>query len=242
MNLARPWETRLAWALRIAILLTAIGEMVAGDLAYGLFCVAALALTLMPAVMARSSHVSLPFEVELVLLWLLVTDMIFGYLLGLYLTIPWFDKVLHLSNSVLLGMVAFLAVYVLHFTGRTRQHAVIDGLAILLLTLGLGALWEIGEYGIDALLHRATQGSPALNPLDDTMVDLMLDGLGGLLGAVLGPLYMRRSRRSRRRIQAFAEAVTRRERLGGDVACGPERAPAPRGAAAGAGTSLAARE
>lgn len=208
-----PWEIRLAWALRAAVLLTAIGHMLLGDVAYGAFCVAALAITMAPALLAWSSQVNLPLEIEFILLWLLVTDMTLGNLLGLYVTIPWFDKVLHLGNSVLLGLVAFLAVYVLHFTGRIRQHAVIDGLAILLVTLGLGALWEIGEYTTDVLLHRATQGSPALSPLDDTMVDLMLDGAGGILAAVLGPLYMRRSKRSRRRIETFAEAVSRRERL-----------------------------
>lgn len=71
-----------------------------------------------PAWMARSSAVNLPVELEIVLLWWLVADMTLGRLAGLYDTSAWFDKALHLGNSVLLGMLGFLAVYVLHFTGR----------------------------------------------------------------------------------------------------------------------------
>ena len=51
-------------------------------------------------------------------------------------------------------------------------------------------------------------------PLDDTMFDLALDGIGGLLAAIIGPIYMRRSGRSRLRVQAFAELMeTKGERI-----------------------------
>ena len=85
------------------------------------------------------------------------------------------DKVLHLGSSALLGMVAFLAVYMLHFIGRSRIHP-----------------W-----------------------------DLILDGAGGLPGALFGPLYMRHSRESRRRIEAFAELLED----GGDAAGATPHAP-----------------
>ena len=52
----------------------------------------------------------------------------------------WFDKLLHFGNSVLIGLVAFLVVYALRFTGRLRTSAVVDAVVILLLSLGIGAL------------------------------------------------------------------------------------------------------
>lgn len=121
--------------------------------------------------------------------------------------VRWYDKALHLSSSVLIALLGFLAIYVLHLTHRTRFHPILDAIAILLVTLGIGALWEIAEYGVDHLFARATQGSPGLSPIDDTMFDLMMDGLGGILGAVLGPLYMRHSRRSRALVDAFGELL-----------------------------------
>ena len=78
------------------------------------------------------------------------------------------------------------------------------------MTLGVGALWEIVEYGLDSVLHRGAQGSPIMVPLDDTMWDLMLDGAGGALGAILGSIYIQLSNRSRCRFAAFAHYLSLR--------------------------------
>jgi hypothetical protein len=208
MSAVRPWITRLV--PRGAILITAIAEMASGDLLYGAFCLVALLLTLAPALHARRIEAGVPLELELGLLWLMVADMTLGNWLGLY-QLSWYDKALHLSNSVLVALLGFLAIYVLHLTHRTRFHPILDALAILLITLGLGALWEIAEYGVDRLFARASQGAPGLSAIDDTMFDLMMDGLGGILGAVLGPLYIRHSRRSRSIVSEFGTLLGERD-------------------------------
>ena len=191
---------------RAAIFVTAVAEIARGDLAYGAFCLLALVITIIPAIRARRIDAGVPLELELVLLWFMVADMTFGNLLGLY-RLPYFDKALHLSNSIVVAMIGFLAIYVLHLTHNTRFHPWLDAVAILIVTLGIGALWEVGEYGVDQLFARRTQGAPNQSALDDTMFDLMMDGLGGVIGGVLGPLYIRYSRRSRAVIAAFAEFI-----------------------------------
>ncbi|HSN24806.1 MAG TPA: hypothetical protein VLT45_00935 [Kofleriaceae bacterium] len=40
-----------------------------------------------------------------------------------------------------------------------------------------------------------------------TMLDLIADGIGGIIAAIVGPLFMHRSRRSRARVAQFAERV-----------------------------------
>lgn len=199
---------------RAAIFVTAIAELVDGDVLFGSFCLIALALTLVPAIRARSLDARIPVELELALLWLMVMDMTLGNSFGLYTKLSWFDKALHFTSSTLIGMIGFLAIYVLHLTHRTRFHWWIDGIAILLVTLGIGALWEIAEYGVDQLFARRTQGSPGLSAIDDTMFDLILDAIGGGVGGVLGPLYIRHSRRSRARSEQFAKILAQRERIG----------------------------
>lgn len=206
MSTAR-WEIRLAWLLRALILLTAVAHVAQGALLYVLLCLAAIALVVIPAWIARSSAANLPVEIEFVLLWFLVSDMTLGRLGALYDTSAWFDKALHLGNSVLVGMLGFLAVYVLYFTGMFTARKLVAGMIIVVLTLGVGAFWEILEYVSDVFFAKGAQGSPLLAPLDDTMWDLILDGVGGLIGGVLGPIYMRHSKRSRWRMRAFAELV-----------------------------------
>ena len=216
MSSVRPWLARLV--PRGAILVTAIAELASGDLLYGSFCLVALVLTLAPAIHARRSDAGVPLEIELVLLWFMVTDMTLGNWLGFY-HLSWYDKALHLSNSVMVASIGFLTIYVLHLTHHTRFHPVLDGVGIFLITLGIGALWEIAEYGVDHLFARASQGAPGLSPLDDTMFDLVMDGLGGVLGAVLGTLYIRHSRRSRTIVRAFRALLEER----GHIACSRER-------------------
>lgn len=204
---ASRWEIRLAWLLRALILLTAVVHAAQGAWLYVLLCLVAIALVVIPARMARSSAANLPVEIELVLLWWLVADMTLGRLAALYDTSDWFDKALHLGNSVLLGMLGFLAVYILHFTGKFPGGKIVSGVIIVVLTLGIGAFWEILEYVSDVFFAKGAQGSPLQAPLDDTMWDLILDGVGGLIGGVLGPIYMRHSKRSRCRMRAFAEII-----------------------------------
>ena len=199
--------------LRGAILVTAIIAVVRGDVLYGVYCLAALGLTTLIATLARRAEVRAPFAIDVVLLGLMVSDMTLGNTVGLYLWWPWYDKVLHLGSSILIGLLGFLAVYIAHVTGRLRFHRWLDGIAILLVTLGLGAIWEICEYAVDTTLGRATQGAPGLAALDDTMIDLMLDAIGAVVAAIVGPLYIRHSAKSRLRFRAIAELLARRERL-----------------------------
>ena len=210
-------ESVKSWLMRgiprLAILATAIGQIAAGDPYYGAFCLAALAITLVPALLTRRLDTGVPLGLELALLWLMLADMTFGNWLGLYVRIPWYDKALHLSSSTLIGVIGFLVVYVLHLTGRIQFHPWIDRIAILLVTLGVGAIWEIGEYAVDQLLGRATQGAPHFAALDDTMFDLMLDALGGVIGALVGAKYMYSSQSSRERVEAFARDLARRVRI-----------------------------
>lgn len=196
------------------VVATAIALFTTGDVSYALFGVAAGIMTFVPAMVARSLQARISGALELPLLWVIFTDLTVGRLCGVYELLPWYDKALHCSDTFLIAAMAFVVVYLLHFVGHTHKHPWIDGVVIFLFTLGLGALWEIGEYLVDRWLGRATQGSPQLPPFDDTMVDLMLDGAGGLLAAIVGPIYMRHSKRSRLRVEAFAALMdTKDERL-----------------------------
>lgn len=192
----------VAWVLRSVVLLTAIFHALGGEVLYLLICLVAIALLLTPAILARTSRANMPIELEILVLWWLVGDMTLGRAARLYEFSLWYDKVLHFGNSILVGLLAFLLVYILHMVCCLSGPAWIKGAMILLLTLGVGAGWEIVEYLADLAFARGAQGSPLMNPLDDTMWDLMLDGAGGVVGALLGPLYMR-TKRSSTRIQAF---------------------------------------
>ncbi len=204
----RPWWV---YVLRGSIVLSAIAQALRGDVLYAVFCLIALAIALAPAIAARSAHARIPVEFEVALQVLMVGDMTLGNTLELYVRLPWFDKALHLGSSILIGLMGFLSIYILHVTHRVRFQPWFDGIAIFLTTVGIGAVWEIAEYAVDHLFGRATQGSPTMTPIDDTMIDLILDSVGGVIAAVLGPLYIRYSARSRRRVGELVDLLAARQ-------------------------------
>lgn len=183
----QPWWVH---ALRVVIAVTALAEMLRGDIAYGIFCLAALGLTHVPVLVARRASLRPPVELELVLLPVLVGDMTLGSLLRLYVELPGYDKVLHLVTSMLL---AGLGVYWLQRDAHARPRITLASVLIVLATLGVGAAWELAEYGVDRVLGRMTQSAPGMRAHTDTMADLGMDLLGAVLGVALAWLYFPRA-------------------------------------------------
>lgn len=198
------WEIIAIWCLRVAVLATGAIFVWEGNWVMAAFCAIAMGVAVAPTVVVRTPHLTWPVEIEVALLWLLLTDLTLGYALDLYTRVVWFDKALHISSSSVVGFVAFMAVYAAHVVRQARPHPVLDGIAILIATLGFGAVWEIGEFVADQLFGFHSQGSPTMSPLIDTMWDLILDGCGGVVAAVVGALYIHGSRRSRQRVAQFA--------------------------------------
>jgi hypothetical protein len=72
-----------------------------------------------------------------------------------------------------------------------------------MVTLGFGGALEIVEYTYDTFLadgpigkitgNTQMQGSPTQDAHDDTMNDLIMDTLGGIVGAGIGVLLIRRN-------------------------------------------------
>ena len=207
--IARPWETRLAWALRGILLISIPFFFLKGQALFAIFCLFSIVVVVVPAYIAKTSKVNLPVELELILLWFLFTDNIFGRLFEFYENSAWFDKTLHFGNSILIGFASFLVIYILLYTRNLTVRPLLVGLLIFIISLGFGALWEIFEYFADIIFDKGAQGSPVMNALDDTMWDLVLDGIGGIFGGIFGPLYINYSNRSRCRFSAFAYYISK---------------------------------
>ena len=212
------WEIYLARALKIIIVLTALGQFVRGSVIFGVGALAAAALVSLPAYLSRNNRYPFPVEFEILLSFILVVHLTFGLALDFYNVFDNYDKLLHYGNSVLISFIGFTMAYALYFTGRLHASSWGVVIVILFMTLGIGALWEIVEYGADQLIYgripsiQRQQGSPTLDPLDDTMIDLIVNLAGGIAGAIIGGLYIRYSRRTQSRrfvevMQALGEVV-----------------------------------
>jgi hypothetical protein len=108
-----------------------------------------------------------------------------GEALGLYDKVSWYDNVVHFSVPMLSAPVAYIGLARLEVVPDPRDDTGLHrgtGIFAVTLALGLaiGALWEILEWTSDNTLGSRLQLSN-----DDTVGDLIADGLGSVAGAGL---------------------------------------------------------
>jgi len=97
-----------------------------------------------------------------------------------YPNVPYFDRILHVYGTSVVGIICFFLIFSLNMIGKLRLgfwgHVILTGM----LSLSLGAFWEIGEFAADAFLRVNAQHGNL-----DTMGDLILDAAAGFAAAII---------------------------------------------------------
>lgn len=109
-----------------------------------------------------------------------------GYLLNLFDQIVWFDDVIHAYTSFAFTLLLVLYLYDVVLSGA-RTHPLLFVLTVAGLGAGLGAVWEIIEWGYDQL----TAGNVILGK-PDTILDLILDLLGAAAAGIVSVVMVQK--------------------------------------------------
>lgn len=105
----------------------------------------------------------------------------------LYNVIWFYDEALHFYLTFAIMLVLALYAYGALVTGL-RRHVVFLVLTLACLGIGLGAVWEWIEWVYDSFT-----GVNSIHGKLDTMIDLSMDAIGGLLAGIVSiPLLNRR--------------------------------------------------
>ncbi|MFB6111329.1 MAG: hypothetical protein ABEJ35_02210 [Halobacteriaceae archaeon] len=150
---------------------------------------AALALlgTAIPTVLNRDFRVRLGPGATL---W--ITGSVCLHVIGMvwaYETVYWWDHLTHFVSAALIAAVAYASVTAIdrHINALylpPRFLAILLGL----LTVGLGVVWEVLEFvGRIIAVELGTDPLLVQYGLEDTMLDLAVDAVGGLLIGIVGP-------------------------------------------------------
>lgn len=169
-----------------------------------------IGVTLLPLVLGRRFAVQIPPEFEVLAVVFAYASLFLGEVHGYYIKYWWWDVVLHIGSGFLLGILGFLLVYVLNEVKSVDLHMRPRFVALFafMFAVGMGALWEIFEFGMDQLFGLNMQKSG----LVDTMWDLIVDAGGALVIALLGWSYLSKAGSSsflERWIAAFVRANPR---------------------------------
>ncbi|WP_414468266.1 hypothetical protein [Methanobacterium sp. ACI-7] len=202
-----PLQKRLIIIMRVFLLLAGFYVLFFGgtngaERIFGLLILIALAIINAPAFFTRGRIRALPVEIELLLLAMVLFELVGGDALGLYVKLPHYDNFMHFMLPLYIALIGMMVVYTMYFYGKLKASYGAMAFVIVIVTIGFGGVLEMGEYTYDKYLSNGPlgditgntqmQGSPTQDPLNDTMNDLFTDTAGGIVGAAIGILLIRR--------------------------------------------------
>lgn len=164
-------------------------SLIQGRLLAALTTSAIIVVTLLPVILSRRFRVRIPPEIEVLAVIFIYASLFLGEVQGFFVRYWWWDVVLHGSSGFLLGILGILLVHVLNEMEHVEFYMKPRFLALFafMFAMGMGALWEIFEFGTDQIFGVNMQKSG----LVDTMWDLIVNGIGALVVSFLGWGYLR---------------------------------------------------
>lgn len=161
-----------------------------------------LILFLLPTFFAKRNKISIPAPFQMVITMFIFLSMYLGEIHGFFRKFTWWDTMLHSTSAVILAYIGFLLIYTLNKDSRAhvRLSPIFMALFSFCFAMTIGALWEIFEYGVDAILGVDMQKARNLEQIYgvfdtrlgvlDTMRDLIVDAIGAFIVSLIGYLHL----------------------------------------------------
>lgn len=167
-----------------------------------LSAVLTLILFILPSVLIKRAKIKIPAVFQIVVLLFIFASMYLGEIYHYFYRYPWWDTMLHANSAIILAYIGFLLIYTLNRDKRMYVHLspLFMALFSFCFALTVGCLWEIFEFGVDAILGVDMQKARNLEEVYgvfdtrlgviDTMRDLIVNTVGALLVSVVGYIHL----------------------------------------------------
>ena len=180
-------ELGIALVLQLGIVVAVIGEMLQAEWRPAFAGAVVLLLSFAPAIIEKRLRLPLPTEFTLATCVFLYASFALGEMRDFYERIWWWDLALHGLSSLMIGIVGFLSIYVFYMTNRIQIAPLWIATITFAIAVTVGTLWEIFEFLMDFYFGLNMQKSG----LADTMTDLMINGAGAAVAALIAYFYVR---------------------------------------------------
>jgi uncharacterized membrane protein YjdF len=180
----QTWLAKLIWA---ALVLSVLDALTQGNWPAAAVASGTLALSLAPVYVARWAEIFIPPSFITATVLFIVSTLFLGEVFDFYNRFWWWDMVMHGGSAIGLGLIGFVLIFMMFQGNRYTAPPIAMAFFSFCFALAMGALWEVFEYGMDSLFGFSMQRGN----LDDTMRDLIIDGLGALIGGAAGFAYLK---------------------------------------------------
>ncbi|MDY6768900.1 MAG: hypothetical protein SVW02_02220 [Candidatus Nanohaloarchaea archaeon] len=183
-------QRQLSRAMQVVLLGFAAAGVVEGRPAVIVNAVLGLAITFLPALLERDRGIVM--DTGLVL-WL--TAAVFLHVVGgagPYRSISWWDHLTHAFSASVVAAAGYTGFRAIEQHSPAVQFPRnLLFVFILIFVMAFGVIWELMEFGLGIAADLAGT-APFLTQygLDDTMMDLVFDLIGGVTVALFGEAYI----------------------------------------------------
>jgi len=187
----------LTLMIQIVLIAGVVGFVLLQDWPNAVLTTLVIVLTLIPQLLRRWFRVDVPPEFQLVAALFVFCAIFLGTSLGFYGRFLWWDTALHTTSGCLLGIVGFIAVFLINGTDHRPEGMRVSLIAVFgfMFAVTLGVFWEIYEFIADNLIPGLNMQVVETGP-NDTMIDMIVNTIGAAVVALLGYFYCRTGRQS----------------------------------------------
>ncbi len=166
----------LAWGIRGILLLGMIGFLVQGKFVLAGILLMSFAGSGLIYYVCKHYFGKTGEYLDVLFALLVLFNNFFGVVLDFYHTVPGWDIATHYTTSAFLAVSALVLMQRAYAVVLVEAPQILVVIAMVLFSLGLGGLWEIGEFTSDYL-----RGTNFQQGLVNTMQDLIVDMIAGLV-------------------------------------------------------------
>jgi len=179
----------ISWILKALMVLLILMAVVRGMGSWVFGGIIALILCMIPTFINWKWKATVPVAID-ILVTLALLIHIGGEVTAAYFIMPHYDTIAHFTSSLLIACIAFVAIYALdRYWGGLSMDIYVMAFFVVIMAMALGVVWEFTEWASDIY-----SGTWAQRGNQDTMGDLLIDTLGGIVMAVIGVVLVKRGK------------------------------------------------
>lgn len=144
-------KSKINLILSIIVALVLVARFLRADYYSVFLCVLTLLLFNIPLFVNKKLHVTLPKELEAVILLFIFSAEILGEIGSFYTHIPWWDTMLHTINGFLMAAIGFALIDILNNSPKFHfnMSPMFVAFVAFCFSMTVGVVWEFFEFSMD---------------------------------------------------------------------------------------------